>query len=115
MKIKFISAFCLVTLMLCGCTEDYIADYCPANDGNDWLSERIRGFKRSDQKAEVYYYEYKGEPVFSINSCVGCADAMTVVYNCDQGVLCEFGGIAGLNTCPDWSSEATNERLIFRN
>ena len=114
MKLKVNIVLLMVGLFLAGCSEDYIAEYCPANDGDDWLSEMIRGFKRSDQKAEVYYYEYKGEPVFAVNFCVGCADSMTTVYNCDQGVVCQFGGIAGLNTCPDWQDEAKNEKLLFK-
>ena len=97
------------------CAEDHLATYCPANDGDDWLSEMIRDFKRSDQKASIYYYEYKGQPVFAVDSCVGCADAMTTVYNCDKGVVCQFGGIAGMNTCPDWEDEASDERLIYKN
>ena len=112
---KRITPILIAVLLFAGCTDDYITQYCPANDGDDWLSEMIRGFKRSGQKAEVYYYVYEGQPVFSVNSCVGCPDAMTVVYNCDQAVICQAGGIAGINTCPDWASKASGELLLFRN
>ena len=116
MKLKINLVIPIVAVLLfAGCSEDYIAEYCPANDGDDWLTDMIRGFKRSDQKVEVYYYEYYGSPVFSINSCIGCADGMTTVYNCDKGVVCQFGGIAGLNTCPDFPSKATGEKLIYKN
>ena len=104
----------IIAVLFVGCSEDFIATYCPSEgEGNDWLSEMIKDFKRSDQAAEVYYYEYNGESVFSVNSCVGCADAMTVVYNCQKEVICQFGGIAGLNTCPDFDDQAKEKTRLY--
>jgi methylmalonyl-CoA/ethylmalonyl-CoA epimerase len=31
-----------------------------------------------------------------------------------QNVVCRFGGIAGFNTCPDFSQKAKNEKIIWR-
>ena len=50
-----------------------------------------------------------------IDVCNGCADNLTTVYNCEGNVICEFGGIAGLNTCPDFDKNSTNKTIIYEN
>lgn len=65
--------------------------------------------------SEIYLNNYKGERVFEINQCVGCSDAMVSVYNCEGKRLCEFGGIGGLNTCPDYEQHSTGSVLYWKN
>lgn len=79
-----------------------------------WLSELIKSGPASN-KSIIIQYKYTGQAVFSVNMCLDCADAMTVVYDCDQNVVCQFGGIAGLNTCPDFEQNATRIRVIWEN
>lgn len=82
---------------------------------NDWLEAKVKGMKRaSSQDGLIEQYEYEGQVVISINNCVGCADAMTVVYDCSGNELCKFGGIAGFNTCPDFATEAKFVKVIFK-
>lgn len=65
---------------------------------------------------EIYAYKYKGDTVFLVSStCEQCADMMAHVYSCKGKTICQFGGIAGLNTCPDFSDLATNRELVWKN
>ncbi len=67
----------------------------------------------SSSGLEIIQYNYKKQTVFSINSCINCADNLITTYNCDKNKVCESGGIAGLNTCPNFDTEATNKALLF--
>lgn len=82
-----------------------------------WLAEIKNGFDLSMQPAavEIIMYTYNGAQVFLIDSCVDCADGLTSVYNCEGEVICEFGGIVGLNTCPDFEEEATDPQILYAN
>ncbi len=63
---------------------------------------------------EIIQYTYQNQIVYLVNDCINnCADALTVVYDCDENIICEFGGIVGLNTCPDFETEATNSKVLF--
>ena len=66
-------------------------------------------------RSQIIQYVYNGECVYSINHCINCSDSMTQIYNTQGEVVCEFGGIAGLNTCPDFYETATNKRYLFNN
>ena len=81
----------------------------------DWLREIITNTQQNANKTEVIRYLYKGETVYYIDTCVGCADSMGQVYNCAGEVICKFGGIAGFNTCPDFNDTATNKKVIWKN
>jgi len=105
--------FVLLVFTFSGCSEDFIATYCPDEKENNWLDDKIKSLEKSDYGSELYYYQYKGESVFLLNSCTNCSDWISVVYNCQGAVICEFGGIAGLNTCPDFGTEAKEEKLLF--
>ena len=117
MKNLMIVSMVLGWMIIGGCESDQLDIYCPSNNETDdsWLERTVRSLRYSDSKAEIYYYEYHGEAVFSVNSCVDCADTMTNVYNCEGMEICRFGGIAGFNTCPDFAQEAKNEKLIWKN
>ncbi len=81
-----------------------------------WLQPYIDGHKNNTAvKSEIIRYQYKGQIVYYIDSCKGCADSMAVVYSCTGEVVCQFGGIAGFNTCPDFESTATAKKVIFSN
>ncbi|HPH45723.1 MAG TPA: hypothetical protein PLJ60_08400 [Chryseolinea sp.] len=84
-------------------------------NNTDWIKTIIANAKASGNKGEVIQFDYNGEKVFSINTCLDCADTMTEVYNCAGETKCQFGGIAGLNTCPDFADHATNKKIIWSN
>jgi hypothetical protein len=104
--------FCLLFISLSSFTcEDSISLPC---EDKEWLQSKVDAMKATRfQKGIIEQYEYEGQTVISINSCVGCADAMTVVYNCSGNELCKFGGIAGFNTCSDFDDSAVFIKVIF--
>ena len=63
---------------------------------------------------EIYAFKYKGQVVFLVGGCDNCSDSMGQLYTCDGQVICLFGGIAGLNTCPDFNDTATDQVLIWK-
>lgn len=77
-----------------------------------WLD----ALKSSPLKVEIYVNVYKGERVFEVNPCaIGCADVMVSVYNCERKKICDFGGIAGVNTCPDYEQHSAGRVLYWKN
>ncbi len=110
-----------ITLFIISCNkEEEIKETCVVDNPIEelfWLKQIKTGLEQSASasKAEIYEYTYKQQRVFSVNSCVGCSDSKTDIYNCAGNVMCEFGGIAGLNTCPDFDTEATNKKLLWKN
>lgn len=77
----------------------------------DWLKDLINN--TNSNGLEIVQYTYQEQTVFSINNCLNCADNLIVVYDCKKNKVCEFGGIAGLNTCSDFDTKATNQTVIF--
>ena len=82
-----------------------------------WLKEIKTTFEQSTsaQKKKIIQYTYKNETVFLINTCVGCADNLTTMYNCKGEKICEFGGIAGVNTCTDFDESKANKKILWEN
>lgn len=82
-----------------------------------WLTEIRDGFdmQANPLPKKITQYFYQGECVFLVDGCVGCQDNLTVVYNVDEEVICEFGGVAGVNTCPNFQDEATDETVLYGN
>lgn len=78
-----------------------------------WLQTIIESAQQNTSKAEVIRYRYNGQTVYYINTCIDCADSMGQVYTCSGEVICQFGGIAGFNTCPDFDDTATQKKLIW--
>ncbi|WP_303317645.1 hypothetical protein Q4Q34_17165 [Flavivirga abyssicola] len=106
----------LCLIFFIGCSETDKAQtskLCSDNplENIDWLKELLNN--TDSNGLEIIQYDYKGQTVFSINSCLNCADNLITVYDCKRNKVCEFGGIAGLNTCPDFETEATNKTVIF--
>lgn len=77
----------------------------------DWIKDLINN--TDSNGLEIIQYEYKEQTVFSINKCLNCADNLITVYDCQKNKICEFGGIAGLNTCTDFDTETSNKTIIF--
>lgn len=116
---KSIAFLCIISLtntaFECESPSSRDTDISIACENSVWLDTIISNAKRGRNKGEVIQYNYNDETVFSINTCVECADAMTTVYNCAGETQCQFGGIAGLNTCPDFEDKATDKKVIWSN
>jgi hypothetical protein len=115
--IKILSFLLLVT----SCTkDDEIKEFCVLDNPLEdlvWLKEIKTNLEQSTSanKSEIYEYSYKKQKVFWVDTCVDCTDNLITVYNCTGNKMCEFGGIAGVNTCLDFTSEATNKKLLWKN
>lgn len=81
----------------------------------DWLQDVIQRHEslNVERKADIYEYTYHGDKYFMADMCVGCPDFVTVIYNCQGRVFCEYGGVTGKNTCPDIEEEAISKVLIW--
>ena len=93
------------------CVESEGPTTCNINPAEnvDWIKGLIEEQNLtdcSDCSLEIIQYSYNDATVFSVDNCVGCSDALINVYDCQKNLVCEFGGIAGLNTCPDFETEA---------
>ncbi len=108
--------FFLCLMFFIGCSETdkvQISKRCTDDplETINWLKELVNN--TDSNGLEIVQYDYKEQTVFSINNCLNCADNLITVYDCERNKICEFGGIAGLNTCPDFDTEATNKTVIF--
>ena len=107
----------LLTISFLGCSETDnekpASKICLDNplENIEWLKKLINN--TDSNGTEVIQYNYKNQTVFSINNCLNCSDNLITVYDCQRNKICEFGGITGLNTCPDFDTEATNKTTLF--
>lgn len=116
--------FCFFTVMfLTSCPSDFDSlenNTCNVEDPISnlvWLKEIKDNLEQSASatKKQIIQYSYKNETVFLVDICYNCADNLTTLYNCSGAVICEFGGIAGINTCPDFDKEATDKFILWEN
>jgi hypothetical protein len=117
-KIFLLLAILLLPLLSCKTSDNQGKLICDtANPLQDlpWLKEIKKAMEMNMRAAggQIIRYSYKGNDVFWIDPCHGCADDLIYVYNCQGEVICEFGGIAGLNTCIDFHSEASDSTMLF--
>ncbi|MEQ8474448.1 MAG: hypothetical protein RIC35_24840 [Marinoscillum sp.] len=80
----------------------------------EWLGEMRDQLNDSGNQSSITQYLYKGECVYLVAACEDCADGMSTVYDTNGENICLFGGIAGFNSCPDFSEQATNAKVIFK-
>ncbi|WP_286757061.1 hypothetical protein [Roseivirga sp. UBA838] len=69
---------------------------------------------RSPERASVEAYLYNGQRVYVFNPGSGYADWLYTFYNEDCQVVCESGGFAGVNTCPDFNEKAEFLGVVWR-
>lgn len=112
----------LTLVLLYSCQADSTFQKTSCNVSNPienlpWLNQIKINFEQSGAapKRKIYQYTYAGNTVFLIDPCVGCPDGLQSVFDCSGNAICEFGGIAGVNTCPDFSDNSTNEMLLWEN
>jgi hypothetical protein len=85
------------------------------NSMPDWLDKKIKQFKidNPNGKGQVEKFLYHEQTVYLVDFCVGCPDFMVYVYNENEEVICEFGGIAGISTCADFAEEAISKGICW--
>ena len=88
-------------------TEDPLAELSWLSELRDQLAARANGLGY-----EIIQYTYREEAAFLVNDCSGCPDRLDLLYNCEGEVICEFGGIDGRNTCPDFDTAADSLLIL---
>lgn len=85
-------------------------------DDITWLQSKLQAQEGSPLKWEIHTNIYNGVRVFEVNECLeSCADVPVSVFDCSGKTLCQFGGIAGVNTCPDYPFDSENRVLLWHN
>ena len=80
----------------------------------DQIKSEVRNSQvREPNKATVEAYLYNSEKVYIFDPGSGYADCLSTAYNQNCEVICEFGGFAGLNTCPDFNETAESLGIIW--
>lgn len=100
------------------CSKEEVPCICCLDDPTesiDWLKDiKVQMTQTAKPTGgQIIQYNYLGECVFWIDNCYNCADNLIVIYDAEQNIVCQFGGIIGLNTCPDFEKEATDEKVLF--
>ncbi len=114
--ISLLFIICLInTAFQCDSPTPRDAEGPSTCDNSDWLNTAIVNAEKNGNKGEIIRYRYNGNTVYWVDLCIGCADDMVVVYSCAGETLCQFGGIAGLNTCPDFQDKALDKKIIWSN
>lgn len=109
-------AVVIVFFALLGCTKK--SDTCLYQNPLEeiaWLKQKKTSFDMdmSPNIQTIDEYSYNGARVFKISVCGGCTDAMDEVFDCQGNKICEYGGIAGINTCQDFKKNSTHIRLLY--
>lgn len=110
MDMKKIFLYC-TAIILISCSSSKKAD----NDYPLWVKQTISNFEKDNARAQIIQYSYNDKTVYLVSNCYHCPDAMDIVYDKDNNKVCEFGGIAGRNTCPDFDQKATNKKIVWQN
>ena len=118
-KIKILAIGLMIVLSACS-KDDEDSITCNTNNPLEEISwlKGIRDVFDLDMGAQrqmIIQYRYNGEDVFLIVHCYQCPDAISVVYDCEKNIVCEFGGIDGRDTCPGFYQNATNEETLYDN
>ena len=80
----------------------------------DQIKAEVRNSQvREPNKASVEAYLYQGEKVYIFDPGSGYADWLFTAYNTKCEVICQFGGFAGMNTCPDFTENAEYLGLVW--
>jgi hypothetical protein len=119
--LKYTLIFFAIILMATSCKKDnQTITTCTIDNPLEtiqWLKKNKEAFElsMSPSAKRITQYFYQGECVFLIDGCLQCNDNLTTVYDVNQDIICEFGGIAGVDTCPDFDTEATDETILWDN
>jgi hypothetical protein len=106
----------LLLLQMCHKDEPAKVDSVKKCAVPSWLDDVTQSITRNGYKGEIIKYLYQNEEVYLIRGCLNiCADYIDVVRDCEGKTICEFGGIVGKNTCPDFDKGATKIETVWKN
>jgi hypothetical protein len=103
----------IALLFVVGCAA------APTHSGNpEWVDQLIEEFQNEpvgNPPQSIWRYEYNGQVVYYVPA--QCCDMFSSLYDADGNVICApNGGIAGTGDgrCPDFSSQRSQESLIWK-
>lgn len=100
------------------CDKDGKVDACGVGDPLEdlaWLADIKKSIEANTYAAQITMYTYQGQQIFFVEECMNCTDGLIEVYSCEGEEICVFGGIGGLNTCPDFWQNATDPVILYSN
>jgi hypothetical protein len=101
----------LLLVSLFSCERNECTKICtPA-----WIESVTKSITENKYKGEIIKYRFQNQDVYLIRGCIECADYIDEVRNCEGKTICEFGGIAGVNTCPSFDKEAVKIETVWKN
>jgi len=103
----------LIALLAWSCESLDLPKELPSCIEDQIKSEVKHSPVREPDKASVKAYLYNDEKVYIFDPGSGYADWLYTAYNSDCEVICQFGGLAGMNTCPDFNEKAEYLGLIW--
>jgi hypothetical protein len=111
MSKSFIFIFILI-LTTCD-NENEIQDYPDCMQ--EVIDNYLNNYPISGSKpATISKYKYKNQELYIFDPGSGFADWLFSAVNKNCIVVCEFGGIAGIQTCSDWDSEAKFIKIVWK-
>lgn len=108
----------IIYLYFTGCEQEGPDTVCglvdPANQLN-WLSKLITESEKdiSGNIIRISHYRFEEENVFLAEQNPAIRDKLDLVFDCTGDIICQFGGIAGLNTCPEFDEDAEEVQAIW--
>lgn len=106
---------CLIGFAACQETKPSADPWVNLCEDMIWMDSVQGVIRQNGWSAEIFITHYKEERVFEVHPCLECADVPTTVHNCSGEVVCEFGGLAGVNTCPDYAPSSDKKLLYWKN
>lgn len=104
----------VLCLVIHGCNSDEL-QICKGIDNQNWLTSLIDQHRESTERVEFHSYVYRSRLVIAMEIVDNPCDVRNVIYDCSGKIICQLGCVGMINTCPDFSEEATNKKLIFKN
>lgn len=84
------------------CMQSDIDDYIQSND------------VPADTPAQITKYTYKNQDVYGFDPGSNYNDWLYTHINDNCETICEFGSLAGINTCEDWDTEAVFKEIVWK-
>ena len=114
-KIGFFYLFVLIIFHSCEEIPSPTTCEVPEPEKNiEWLRSVIEEAEAGrDLTGKITLYSYQNKEVFLQEVSLNIADGIDYVRGCEGDTLCEFGGLLGLNTCPDFTENAKELRVLW--
>ncbi|MEK6894790.1 MAG: hypothetical protein AABX10_04980 [Nanoarchaeota archaeon] len=100
-KTLIISSTIIITLLVLYFTFNLSEQYSENELNMSWINNELI----YSEVIKVRECEYNSEKVYYFVN-PECCDFINELYNSKGEIICSFGGIAGLNTCPDFDSSS---------